>query len=66
MLSRARDKRHTTASWLALQGASSMVIKEALQHQSISTSQRYVHLVASDVREIMTKAQKAVAGGFIG
>lgn len=59
---RLHDLRHTTASWLALQGASSMVIKEALQHQSISTSQRYVHLVAGDVRDMMAKAQQAIAG----
>ena len=57
---RLHDLRHTAASWLALQGASSMVIKEALQHQSISTSQKYVHLVASDVRTIMTRAQQAI------
>jgi integrase len=59
---RLHDLRHTAASWLALHGASAMVIKEALQHSSISTSQRYVHLATSDVREMMAKAQQQMMG----
>jgi integrase len=59
---RIHDLRHTNASWLALNGASAMVIKEALQHSSISTSQRYVHLATGDVREMMDRAQEAMAG----
>lgn len=54
--------RHTGATWLALSGASSAVIQQAMQHGSITTSQRYIHIVASatrghlnDVQERMTK-----------
>lgn len=54
--------RHSAASWLGLRGASAMVIKEALQHSSISTSQRYVHLGANDVRSFMQDAQEEMAG----
>lgn len=59
---RLHDLRHTAATWLAQSGADAIVIKEAMQHRSIATSLRYVHLATDDVREMMEKAQKKMMG----
>jgi integrase len=59
---RLHDLRHTGATWLAMQNANAHVIQQALQHSSLSTSQRYVHLVGAPnmVRDQLAKAQSAV------
>jgi site-specific recombinase XerD len=41
--------RHTTASTLAKEGADSLIIKEILGHEDISTTQIYMHLDKTDV-----------------
>ena len=40
-----RDLRHTAASWMAQNGADLLPIKRVLGHTTISTTQRYAHLV---------------------
>lgn len=59
---RLHDLRHTGATWLAMDNASAHVIKEALQHSSIATSEWYVHLIQAPqrVRDQMSKAQDAM------
>jgi integrase len=49
---RFHDLRHTTASYLAQQGASLLEIANTLGHRSMAMVQRYAHL---------TQKQKAVA-----
>ena len=41
--------RHTTATMLAKEGKSAAIIKEVLGHESISTTQRYMHLDNTDI-----------------
>jgi integrase len=51
------DLRHTTASYLAMHGASLSDIKEILGHTTIATTQRYIHYlkpVRSETLETLT------------
>lgn len=57
---RPHDLRHTAATWLAMAGANAFVIQEALQHASVTTSQRYVHRAPNMVRDQMARAQDAM------
>jgi len=50
--------RHTHASWLALQGESLLVIKEALGHRDIKMTQRYSHLSDQARRNAAEKLEK--------
>jgi integrase len=43
-LCRARHKRHTFCSHLAMRGAPARAIQELAGHQDLSTTQRYMHL----------------------
>lgn len=56
---RLHDLRHTAATWLAMSGASAMVIQQMMHHSSVMTSQKYVHLAPSVVRDFMTLSQEA-------
>lgn len=57
---RLHSLRHTAGTWLAANGANAFEIQEALQHASIKTSQRYVHLATEHVRSKMADAQASV------
>ena len=50
--------RHTTASWLAMQGVSLRIIQAILGHQSITTTEIYAHLMP----EAMQAAMEQVFG----
>lgn len=50
--------RHTHASWLALQGESLLVIKEALGHKDLKMTQRYSHLSDQARRKAADKLEK--------
>jgi integrase-like protein len=43
-LCRARHKRHTFCSHLAMRGAPARAIQELAGHQDLTTTQRYMHL----------------------
>jgi len=43
--------RHTFASWLAMQGAPILTIKELLGHQSLAMTERYSHLSPDQKKE---------------
>ncbi len=62
-LSRARDKRHTFASHLAMRGVPLKVIQELLGHSSIATTMIYAHLaphVARDAVRVLDRARTPV------
>jgi site-specific recombinase XerD len=44
--------RHTTASRLAMRGASVLVIKALLGHDSLETTQKYMHLAPGALDEV--------------
>lgn len=49
------DLRHTTASYLAMSGASQFEIQEILGHKSLIQTRRYVHFVPTHTNGIMQK-----------
>ena len=54
------DLRHTTASYLAMHGASLSDIKEILGHSNISTTERYIHYL----NPVRTEALEALGRLF--
>lgn len=52
---RWHDLRHTLATWLGRSGAPLEVIRDQLGHSSISVTQKYRHVVSSEVRESLQK-----------
>jgi integrase len=56
---RFHDLRHTTASYLAAQGASLLVIAEVLGHKTLAMVKRYSHLTASHKTSVMKKLAEA-------
>ena len=52
---RIHDLRHSRASSLARQKASLVEIGRLLGHAKPSTTQRYVHLVAADLRDLVER-----------
>lgn len=56
---RFHDLRHTTASYLAAQGASLLEIAEVLGHKTLAMVKRYAHLTASHKQTVMAKLAAA-------
>jgi hypothetical protein len=52
---RWHDLRHTLATWLGRSGAPLEVIRDQLGHSSISVTQKYRHVVSSEVRESLQR-----------
>jgi len=48
---RFHDLRHTAASWMAQRGADLLQIKDVLGHATITTTQRYAHLVKRNAEQ---------------
>ena len=59
---RFHDLRHTTASYLAMSGASLAVIGEVLGHKTQQTTQRYAHLTESHVHDVVRSMNAKVFG----
>jgi integrase len=63
---RFHDLRHTTASWLALNGASLREIQEVLGHASISQTARYVHMTESHTAGVLEKMADRFLASLLG
>ncbi|WP_367848916.1 tyrosine-type recombinase/integrase [Rhodoferax sp. WC2427] len=50
---RFHDLRHTTASYLAMNGASLLSISKVLGHQTTKMTERYSHLAASHIDDVL-------------
>lgn len=58
---RFHDIRHTTASWLVMNGVSLKVVQELLGHSDIRTTQIYAHLAPEVLREAIEEGLKCPA-----
>ena len=52
---RFHDLRHTAASYLAMNGATSAELSEILGHKTLAMVKRYAHLSESHTRQVVTK-----------
>lgn len=59
---RFHDLRHTHASYLAMEGASTLVIKEALGHKTLAMAERYAHLAPGHVANMVKQMTGKVLG----
>ena len=57
---RFHDLRHSTASYLAMSGASQMEIAEVLGHKTLQMVKRYAHLSESHVKGLVTELNKKI------
>jgi integrase len=55
---RFHDLRHTTASYLAMSGASLLEIADVLGHKQISVTQRYAHLCIDHKEKLINSVMK--------
>jgi len=58
---RFHDVRHTTASWLVMNGVPIRVVQELLGHSDIRTTQIYAHLAPEVLREAIEEGLKCPA-----
>ena len=57
---RFHDLRHTTASYLAMSGASLLEIADVLGHKQISVTQRYAHLCIDHKEKLISRVFSAL------
>lgn len=57
---RFHDLRHSTASYLAMSGASQLEIAEVLGHRTLQMVKRYSHLSESHVKGLMTRLDESL------
>jgi integrase len=57
---RFHDLRHSTASYLAMNGASLVEIAEVLGHKTLSMVQRYAHLSEGHTRAVLERMTRAI------
>jgi len=57
---RFHDLRHTTASYLAMSGASLIEIADVLGHKQISVTQRYAHLCIDHKQKLIDKVMGSI------
>ena len=57
---RFHDCRHTTASYLAMSGASLLEIADVLGHKQISVTQRYADLCIDHKEKLINKVMSAL------
>lgn len=56
------DLRHTTASYLAMQGASLREIAEVLNHKTLTTTKRYAHLSKDHTKKLLNNLDENMFG----
>jgi len=56
------DLRHTTASYLAMNGASSAEIAEVLGHKTLSMVKRYAHLSEAHTASVVASMNTKIFG----
>lgn len=59
---RFHDLRHTAASYLAMNGATTMEIAEVLGHKTLSMVKRYSHLTSSHTAKVVAAMNEKVFG----
>ncbi|WP_426690002.1 tyrosine-type recombinase/integrase [Rhodanobacter ginsengiterrae] len=59
---RFHDLRHTTASYLTMNGASLAEVAEALGHRTLVMARRYIHMTGDHTRGVLER----MAGNFLG
>jgi integrase len=57
---RFHDLRHSTASYLAMNGASQLEIAEVLGHKTLQMVKRYSHLSDSHVKDLITRLDHSI------
>jgi integrase len=60
---RFHDLRHSTASYLAMNGASTLEIADVLGHKTLQMVKRYSHLANSHTSSVVTSMNKKIFGG---
>lgn len=60
---RFHDLRHTTASYLAMEGVSLLAISKVLGHRTTKMTERYAHLAESHIDEAVRKMNEKKFGG---
>jgi integrase len=61
---RFHDLRHTTASYLAMEGATAPEIAEILGHKSLQMVKRYSHFNKAHITKLMTRMSQSRLGGL--
>lgn len=59
---RFHDLRHTCGSYLAMNGASTIEVAEALGHKTLQMARRYAHLTESHTSSVLADMTKRVLG----
>lgn len=62
---RFHDLRHTTASYLAMNGASLLSISKVLGHQTTKMTERYSHLATSHIDEVVRSMNQKKFGSSV-
>ena len=62
---RWHDLRHTLATWLGRSGADLAVIQQQLGHSSIAVTNKYRHVVGSEVRDALDRLPRLASAGNV-
>lgn len=62
---RWHDLRHTLATWLGRSGADLAVIQQQLGHSSIAVTNKYRHVIGSEVRDALDRLPRLTATGTV-
>jgi len=57
--------RHSTASYLAMNGASLVEIAEVLGHKTLQMVRRYAHLSEGHVSDLVSRVNRKILAGHV-